>query len=360
MADPSDLPESNDQLLNEIDCVDREFIQLIGKRRALVQRLADLTAGSAPIGRVAQAAKRIERIVNAEDVTMNPAAISELMRHISSSCLQSVETLRVAYLGPEHSYSHLAALKYFGDAVEFAGVASIPAVFEAVNDGHATTGLVPIENSTDGRIVDTLGMFVRQKMQICGEVLLPIHHNLLSKTPRNEIKEVHSKPQALSQCRQWLAKNLPNATIHEASSTTGAAKLAATTPGVAAVASVQAGRQYELDVIDADIEDNSNNVTRFAVLGREEPEPTDDDKTSLLFQVNHEPGALADVMTVFKDQQLNLTWIESFPCPDSRNEYLFFVELTGHRSDPAVQKTIQILGKSTQRLDVLGSYPKAH
>ena len=356
MADHSDSPLSS-RLLAEIDEIDRDLVRQIANRQALVQQLADSSPADAPVGRVAKAAARIEQIVATEKAT---SSVAGALRHISSICLQNVKTLRVSYLGPEHSYSHLAALKYFGDAVEFASVASIPAVFDAVNEGHATTGLVPIENSTDGRIVDTLGMFVRQQMQICGEVLLPIHHNLLSKTPRNEITQVHSKPQALSQCREWLSKNLPGATIHEASSTTGAAKLAATTPGVAAVASLQAGQQYGLDVIDASIEDNSNNITRFAVLGREEPDATGDDKTSLLFQVNHQPGALADVMAVFKDQKLNLTWIESFPCPDSHNEYLFFVELTGHRSEQSVAKTIEILDSSTQRLDVLGSYPRAH
>ena len=267
--------------------------------------------------------------------------------------------MRAAYLGPMHSYSHLAAIKYFGDATTLTPVASIPAVFDAVASGDALTGIVPIENSTDGRVVDTLGMFVRREMQICGEVLVPIHHNLLSKTPREEIVEVYSKPQALSQCRGWLANQLPNARVVEISSTAAAAKLASEKHGIAAVASIEAGRQYELDVIDANIEDNPNNITRFAVLGKEQPRPTGDDKTAILFQLNHQPGALADAMTVFKKHALNLTWIESFPAPEAQNEYLFFVELTGHRDDQPVRKAIESLGKTTQRLTILGSYPRA-
>jgi chorismate mutase/prephenate dehydratase len=267
--------------------------------------------------------------------------------------------MRVAYLGPTHSYSHLAAIKYFGDAVELSAVASIPAVFEAVSRSDVVAGIVPIENSTDGRVVDTLGMFIRQEMQICGEVLLPIHHNLLSRTPRAQIVEVHSKPQALSQCRTWLASQLPHARLVEISSTAAAAKLAAEKHGVAAVASIEAGRQYGLDVIDANIEDNPNNVTRFAVLGKEHPTPTGDDKTSILFQLHHQPGALADAMSVFKQNALNLTWIESFPLPESKNEYMFFVELSGHRDQPNVAKAISELGATAQRLTILGSYRRA-
>ena len=349
---------NSSELQSKIDQADQQLIELIERRSQLVQQLVDGSSGS-PLCDVTSASQRIDEIVNAADGSIDKGVVGRILRHISSSCFQQAESLRVAYLGPEHSYSHLAALKYFGDGVEFAPVASIPTVFESVARGDATTGLVPIENSTDGRIVDTLGMFVHQKMQICGEVLLPIHHNLLSKSQRDAITEVHSKPQALSQCRDWLSKNLPNATIHEISSTTAAAKLAADKPGIAAVASLEAGRQYGLNVVDADIEDNKNNVTRFAVLGRHEPEPTDDDKTSLLFKVNHAPGALADVMNVFKQHELNLTWIESFPLPQSHNEYLFFVELTGHRSEPPVANAIEVLKSSTQRLDVLGSYPKA-
>ncbi len=359
------MPDSDhtsvQQMEESIDAVDRQLLQLIDQRAELVRQLCQNDSGPL-VGRVAKASQRIARLL--KTTSASPLISNELradaLRHVSSTCLQSLHRLRVAYLGPIHSYSHLAAVKYFGDATSLAPVASIPAVFEAVSRGDTSTGIVPIENSTDGRVVDTLGMFVRNRdMQICGEVVLPIHHNLLSRTPRNEITEVHSKPQALSQCRGWLANQLPQAKLVEVSSTAAAAQLAAHQHGVAAVASIQAGRQYGLDVIDANIEDNPNNVTRFAVLGKELPEPTGDDKTAILFQVNHQPGALADAMTIFKDNRLNLTWIESFPVPEAKNEYLFFVELTGHRDDQAVKETVQALQAQTQRLTILGSYPRA-
>jgi chorismate mutase/prephenate dehydratase len=344
-----------------IDAIDRQILELVERRCVLVRRVCEGDGGPL-VGRVAEAAQRIEAIVRAgadAGDAIEAADKAALLRHLSSLCLQSLHQLRVAYLGPSHSYSHLAAIKYFGDAATLLPVASIPAVFEAVARADASAGIVPIENSTDGRVVDTLGMFVRRDMQVCGEVLLPIHHNLLSKTPREEITEVYSKPQALSQCRGWLSSQLPKARLVEISSTAAAAKLASEKQGVAAVASIEAGRQYGLDVIDANIEDNPNNVTRFAVLGREQLPPTGDDKTAILFQVCHQPGALADAMTVFKSYSLNLTWIESFPAPEAQNEYLFFVELAGHREDPPVRAAIDTLERVTQRLTILGSYPRA-
>ena len=354
-------------LLAKIDAVDRELIQLFDERQSLVR---EASAAGGLVEQVAKAAQHIDKLVakaegqRAGSTSQISDQLSsgqrrELLKHLSSVCLSSLHELRVAYLGPQHSYSHLATIKYFGDGTAMTPVSSIPSVFEAVSRGDVATGVVPIENSTDGRVVDTLGMFVRCEMTICGEVSLPIHHNLLSRSPRDKITQVQSKPQALSQCRGWLASHLPDARLVEVSSTTAAAKAAAETPGVAAVASMEAGREYGLDVVDASIEDNPDNVTRFAVLGKERPEPTGNDKTAILFQVNHEPGALADAMTVFKEAALNLTWIESFPAVGTTNEYLFFIELTGHRDEPAVKTAVSKLQKWAQRLTILGSYPKA-
>lgn len=360
-----------------IQSLDRRLVELLIDRIQLVGQLA---ASSGQPGRgsddacvtaeVATAKQQFSSVI--QDVlkaspelaagatgAIDSELLEGLLRHAASVCARSVDPLRIACLGPKFSYTHLAGIKYFGDAANFATVGTIAAVFDAVARGDASTGIVPIENSTDGRVVDTLGMFVRQHMQVCGEVLLPIHHNLLSITPREEITEIHSKPQALSQCRGWLAQQMPSVKLVEISSTAAAAELAARQHGVAAVASIEAGRQYGLNVINASIEDNRDNVTRFAVLGRRLPEPTGDDKTSLLFQVQHKPGALADVMAIFKTHGLNLTWIESFPEPGKPNEYRFFVELRGHRDDVPVAAAIDSLRDESSKLEVLGSYPRA-
>jgi chorismate mutase/prephenate dehydratase len=190
-------------------------------------------------------------------------------------------------------------------------------------------------------------------------VQLAIHHHLLGKCPRGEVVEVYSKPQALSQCREWLAKNLPGAKQVEMTSTAVAAQIAADKPGAAAIASIEAGAHYGLVAIDSMIEDNKHNVTRFAVIGGQEPHRTGRDKTALMFEIPHKPGALADVMLIFKRGRLNLTWIESFPMPNSKNEYLFFVELEGHQSDSRVKKALLALRRKTDRLEILGSYARS-
>jgi chorismate mutase/prephenate dehydratase len=260
-------------------------------------------------------------------------------------------------LGPEYSFSHLAAVEQFGQSAELVPVATIAAVFDALNRAQADFGLVPIENSTDGRVADTLDMFARLPLRICGEVQLRIHHCLLGKCRRSQVQEVFSKPQALSQCRTWLARHLPEARTVEMASTAAAAKLAVEKPGAAAIASRQAGSNYGLDVIAPEIEDNRHNVTRFAIIGDQPPPRTGDDKTSIMFELPHQPGALADAMSIFKRHQLNLTWIESFPMPDTPNEYLFFIEFQGHPEDSGANRAITTLHRRAVRLEVLGSYP---
>ena len=324
--------------INSIEEIDRAIVDLVQQR---IEHLRH--AGS--------------REQSAGDVADNER-LRLLIRHIDSLCHAEIAPMRSLFLGPEFSYTHLAAIKYFGDAAPLNPVSTIADVFDGVVRSQASRGVVPIENSTDGGIVDTLSMFVRNPVKICGEVLLPIHHCLLGRCELGEITEIYSKPQAISQCRGWLAKHLPGVELKEARSTTAAAQMAAEQETVAAIASEAAGTRYRLRVIAANIEDNLHNVTRFAVLGNEEPDPTGNDKTSLLFQVVHRPGALGDVMNVFKQHELNLTWIESYPMPAKPNEYLFFVELDGHKDELSASGVWTDLESIVQRCDVLGSYPK--
>jgi chorismate mutase/prephenate dehydratase len=268
--------------------------------------------------------------------------------------------LRVAYLGPDYSYSHLAAVQRFGQTVEFVRVGSISAVFEEVNRRHVDLGVVPLENSTDGRIADTLDMFIRlPQVKICSEIRLRIHHNLLANCDQPEICRVYSKPQALSQCRNWLAKNLPNAALHEVSSTTTAAELAQKEKGAAAVASRQAAVRYSLRVLFKDIEDSPYNETRFAVVGPHDAAKTGNDKTALMFKTAHQPGALVDALSVFKLHKINLTWIESFPFRAAKPEYVFFVDFDGHAEDTKVRRALNALSEYCAMMTILGSYPLA-
>lgn len=283
--------------------------------------------------------------------------VEAVFRELASGCHALLRSVRVAFLGPQYSYSYLAAVSRFGQSVELVPVGSIAAVFEEVNRRHADFGLVPLENSTDGRVADTLEMFAKLPVRICAEVPLEIHHALLGRCKREEIMEVYSRPQALSQCRNWLAKHLPAARTVEVTSTSTAAQLASEKPGAAAIASIEAGIHYGLDVLAERIEDNPGNTTRFAVIGERSAPKTGNDKTAMMFQVEHRPGALADAMTVFKRNRLNLTWIESFPVPGSRGAYLFFVEMEGHESDPRIRRAVAALEKRTLRLEILGAYP---
>jgi chorismate mutase/prephenate dehydratase len=229
-----------------------------------------------------------------------------------------------------------------------------------VNRGHTDFGVVPLENSTDGRVADTLEMFIRlPQVKISAEVRLRIHHNLMANCDQQEIRRIYSKPQALSQCRNWLAKNVPQASIHEVASTATAAELAQRERGAAAVASSQAAVKYGLRILVPDIEDSPFNETRFAVIGMQECEKTGHDKTSIMYRLPHEPGSLVEALSIFKSNKLNLTWIESFPAPSGKAEYVFFLDFEGHADDPKVKKALAALEEHCEHLTVLGSYPIA-
>lgn len=282
----------------------------------------------------------------------------QLVAELAQSEYNERKPASVAFLGPIYSYSHLATSQYFGNNITPLPVNTIAKVFENVIKEKADFGIVPIENSTDGRIVDTLNVLSRSQVSICGEINLPIHHTLLSNSSLDSIREVYSKPQAISQCRDWLAEHLPDVELKDTPSTTAAAEIASTRRHSAAIASSLAGDHYGLKTIAAKIEDRQGNLTRFAILGNEEPDPTGNDKTTLIVELTHAPGALADAMISFKKHQLNLTWIESFPKPNHPSEYLFFVELEGHRADPPVKAALATLGRKAQRISILGSFPK--
>ncbi len=285
--------------------------------------------------------------------------VQSIYREIINGVRHHLRPSRVAYLGPAYSFTHIAATDRFGSNADLVPVNTIAAVFDEVNRGHVDYGVVPIENSTDGRIVDTLDMFQRLPLKICSEVQVSVHHNLLSRSPRSEITEIYSKPQAISQCRDWLARNMPKAQLFEVTSTSTAAQLARDKPGTGAIASRQAAVQYGLDTIAANIEDNPSNVTRFAVIGDDVTKPSGHDRTSLLLHIPHTPGSLSDALSAFKRNKVNLTWIESFPLRGTANNYLFFLDFEGHQDEPDVKKTLQELEKKAVSLRLLGSYPRS-
>jgi chorismate mutase/prephenate dehydratase len=332
---------------------------LLNEHAKVILRLGKVKNDLVSAGQAYESQQRIERLLATNKGPLGEQALRVIMRELDSASRALVKSIRVVYLGPKYSYSYQAAVDRFGESAELSPVGTISAVFEELGRIQAEFGVVPLENSTVGRVADTLTMFSRMPIRICGEVQLRIRHSLLAKCPRDQIQEVYSKTQALSQCREWVSKHLPWARTVEMTSTAAAAQVAAGKTGAAAIASLAAASAYGLDVLASDIEDNKNNITRFAVIGGEQPGRTGQDKTSLMFEIPHRPGALADVMGVFKRGRLNLTWIESFPMRETRNEYLFFVELEGHQSEPKVRKAVAALQRRTVRLEVLGSYAKS-
>jgi chorismate mutase/prephenate dehydratase len=346
------------QLAKSIRELDRRLVQLLNERATLSQQLAHK---SHPNGGtefdLAAESHTIDSATGASRGPLSDHTIRSVMRELVSGTRSLLKPLRAVYLGPEYSYSHMAAEERFGDSAELVPVATIAAVFEEIQREQADFGLVPVENSTDGRVADTLEMFARMPVRVCGEVQLRIHHHLLAKCRREEVREVYSKPQALSQCRDWLATHLPDARVMESTSTAAAARLAAKKTGVAAIASRRAGSRYGLDLIAPNIEDNRNNTTRFAVIGHDTGTRTGRDKTSVMFELAHRPGALADAMGIFKRHALNLTWIESFPMPGTANEYLFFIEFVGHETDESACRALASLQRKATRVVILGSYP---
>lgn len=344
----------------DIERLDRDLVKLLSERAKAAKTLIEARqAEGGPLFDPQEELEATRRVSEANKGPLDHTALSHIFREILGASRNLVKPIRVAYLGPKYSYSHLAAISRFGTTAELVPVSTIKAAFEELYLKQSDFGVVPIENSTDGRIVDTLEMFARLPLRICGEVTQRIHHNLLGKCPRSEIVEVYSKTQALSQCRDWLSKHLSGVRTIEVTSTALAAEIASNKHGAAAVASIEAGMHYGLGVIDAQIEDNKNNVTRFAIIGGQPPKRTGKDKTALMLEIPHKPGALADAMLIFKRGRLNMTWIESFPMPGSKNEYLFFVEIEGHQDDSRLKKALDALRRRTVRLEVLGSYPRA-
>jgi chorismate mutase/prephenate dehydratase len=350
----------------QIDKLDLDIVRLINQRAAIA---ADIGKTKMEQGEDIFSPAREEEVYrNVSEANeknkgpLNENTIRAVFREIMSGSRALQKVHKVAYLGPEYSFSHLAALEHFGQSVELAPVLNIAVVFEEVARSHVDFGVVPIENSTDGRVADTLDMFLRTRnLSICGEIRLRIHHHLVANCEHQEIRRVYSKSNALSQCRNWLAKNVPHAQLCEVGSTANAANLAKQDHGVAAVASRQAATKYGLRVLFSQIEDNPHNETRFGVIGHHKAGKTGNDKTAVMFRLPHNPGSLVDALDVFKQNKVNLTWIESFPAQTAaqKSEYLFFVDFEGHQEDPKVAKTLKTLEAQCQELTILGSFPMA-
>lgn len=351
--------EELENLRQEINDLDRKILELLNQRAraaleiALCKRITQM-----PVF----APEREEQVVNSIcQANPGPLSTGDLRRiysEIISACREMQNPLKVAFLGPEYTFSHQAALSRFGGGAELAGQATIADVFRAVQRGQCQVGLVPVENSSEGGVGGTLDCFLSSELKVCGEVFAPVSHALMSREQEfDSIKRVYSHPQGLSQCRSWLTRHLPEAVLVETESTAAAARRVKTEPDSAAVGPEMAARHYDLEILATDIQDASPNLTRFLVLGRESCPPTGDDKTSMVFLASHRPGSLYDALRHFASRGLNLCRIESRPTKDRPWEYAFFVDVMGHQDDEPVQDALAALEQDLDLLKVLGSYP---
>jgi chorismate mutase/prephenate dehydratase len=304
--------------------------------------------------------KIIERLSKLNPGPYPNEAIASIYREIISGSLFLQQSLKVAYLGPSATFTHLAAKRQFGSSADYVPESTIRNVFESVIHDRCMYGVVPVENSTEGIVNYTLDMFIDSDLNITSEILLQITHNLMSKTGRKTgVKKIYSHPQASAQCRGWLEENYPGVPVISRITTAAAAKRVAKEPSSAAIASELAAETYNLKVIKKGIEDYKNNYTRFLVIAKDYLQKTGNDKTSILFSVKDRPGALYSILKHFSEYKINLTKIESRPSRKKAWEYIFFVDMEGHITDRKVEKAIEEVRKECLYLKVLGSYPSA-
>lgn len=347
------------KMRDAIDRIDEEILNLLNKRGKIVLDVASIKRKeNAKFYSPEREKEILQRLTSLNKGPFPNNALKTIFREILSASLSMEEPLKVACFGSLASFTHLAAMRYFGSSARFLPVDGIKDVFEAVHLDQAEYGVVPIENSNEGVISYTLDMFMDYDLKIAGEVMLEISHNLLSMSgDKSKITRIYSHPQATAQCRRWLEGNLPGIPVFESTSTSKAAELAAREDAAAAIASEVAAQFYDLNFVERHIEDSKHNYTRFLVIGKESPKRTGKDKTSLMFSIKDKPGALYSILEPFKKTGINLTKIESRPSRRKAWEYIFFVDMEGHIQDRKIKKAIKEVKEGCLYLKILGSYP---
>lgn len=356
----------NDELIdirNQIDSLDEQIQELISQRARAAQRVAKIKLDEDPDAvfyRPEREAQVLRAVQERNTGPLTDEDIARLFREIMSVCLALEKPLKTAFLGPEGTYTQAAALKHFGHAVKTVPVSTISDVFQEVEAGSCHYGVVPVENSTEGVVNHTLDMFLNSPLKICGEVTLRIHHNLLSMSKDlNTIRKVYAHQQALAQCRSWLDRYLPDAEHVPVSSNGEASKMAHQQEDAGAIAGEIAGEIYNVPVLCANISDEADNTTRFLVIGSQDVAPSGEDKTSLLVTIKNKAGGLHNLLTPLAEHGISMSRIESRPSRRGMWDYVFFIDVDGHRDEPRLQKALALLEQDAGMYKELGSYPKA-
>ena len=352
------------ELRKEIDAIDSELLRLFSARADVAARVAEAKQAAGETGdyyRPEREAQILRRVMEKNPGPLADEEVARLFRELMSACLALEMPTKVAYLGPEGTFTQAAALKHFGGSSVTLPHSTLDQVFREVEAGAAHFGVVPIENSTEGVITHTHDRFVHSPLSICGEVELRIHHNLLAaqEVEKADIKRIYSHSQSFAQCRQWLDENLPHAERVDVTSNAEAARKAKAEPGSAAIASYVAAQIYELEILSDNIEDCPDNTTRFLIIGSRSVPPSGNDKTSVMLSIKNQPGALFALLKPFQEKGIDLSRLESRPSRNLKWNYVFFVDFKGHIEDSAVSEILLELQEMGAELKVLGSYPKA-
>ncbi len=345
-------------LRKKIDALDTKIVELLNDRAAITmavgrEKIKNKKSIYAP-DREKEVLKRVKSLSKGP---IKGEAFDAIYREIMSASLNLEKPLRIAYMGPQATFSHLASLKRFGSSVEHVDCDNVAEVFSKVEHVDCDYGVVPIENSIEGVVTHTMDLLVESELKICSQILLNVSHYLMAKSPSTKIKEIYSHPQVLGQCRQWLLRNMPGVALIPTVSTTKAAQIAAGKKNAACIASEVAATLYGLTILKKNIQDSAHNITRFLVIANTDVPQTGSDRTSLVFSIKDKVGALHAMLSPFMRNKINLTKIESRPSKKKAWDYYFFVDCEGHQKDPQVARALKQLEGMCKFIKILGSYP---
>ena len=347
----------------EIDGIDAELLRLLNARARCAQKVGEIKAEHGEAGHIYRPEREAQVLRRLQEANPGPLPgenITFFFREVMSACLSLEEPLGIAFLGPLGSFTGSAATKHFGHAARLLPQSSIDDVFREVESGHAHYAVVPVENSTEGAVGRTMDLLLGTQLKICGEVVLRIHQNLLTnESELSKVTKVYSHAQSLAQCHEWLNHNLPGVPRISVASNSLAAQMAAGEQGVAAIAGVAAAERFNLPRLVENIEDEPNNTTRFLVLGKHDAGPSGRDKTSLVMSAPNRTGALHELLLPFSHAGVSMSRLESRPARNALWQYVFYVDIEGHREEPAIKAALDELASHAAYLKILGSYPVA-
>ncbi len=348
-----------DDLRRRVDELDARIVRLINERAELARRIGEIKhQNDAALYVPARQQAVYDHVAELNEGPLPDECLRAVYREIMGGCLALERRLKVAYLGPEGTFTHAAARANFGDSVEFVPVATMEEIFDEVERGRADYGVVPVENSTGGGIQETLARLLTSPLSVCAEIVLEIHHALMALGGADEVRRIYSRGEVLRQTRRWLQEHMPGVELQAMASTSAAAEKAAAEPGAAAIGNASLAAVHGLRVLADRIEDYAHNVTRFFVLGDHISEPTGDDKTAVLCSARDKVGALHDLLGPFKRHGINMTKIESFPSPTEPWRYYFFIDFLGHPAQEETSRALEEMEAECVSFKVLGAFPR--